>query len=569
MSLYFRRLFNRRPPAGLVEISSNILVFDHCFSTDMLEEDELKPYIGGILKQLLARYSIDSLMVFNFEGGKKNNQTARIFSGYNMSAMGYPRNYEGCPLLTLEMIHHFLRSSESWLSLSQDNYLLIHSEYGGWPVLAFALAALLVYLRRCKDERKALEMIHKYAPPGLVELYSPLDPAPSHLRYLKYVSRRHKSPELWPPADRTLNLNCAIIRTVPNFDGEGGCRPIFRIYGPDPLAPHDSSAKVLFSTPKTDDFVQLYTQEDSEIIKINIRCPVRGDVVMECVSVDEDFKHEVMVFRVMFSTAFVEDNLLLLDRDQIDILWDTKHRFPVDFRVEVIFSEIDATTSIYTSEPSGESESNHITDAASEQNGLNNVHDGFDVISMQETEISNGTPEHNIPDSRSVQTSQTEPENINSSAPEAESVGPTTPDRELSVDAPKFEGDNDAIADTSSSQEAESVGPTSQEDELAENASAGEESEGSTTNSTANSDAQLADPPGSEADAATADASAGEESEGSTTNSTANSGAQLADPPGSEADAATAERSDANSESGSPSTKIPRKLVQLGPKHSR
>jgi hypothetical protein len=226
----------------------------------LFEEDELRPYIGGILKQLLARYSIDSFMVFNFEGGKKNNQTARIFSGYNMSVMGYPRNYEGCPLLTLEMVHHFLRSSESWLSLSPDNFLLIHSEHGGWPVLAFALAALLVYLRRCKDERKALEMVHRHAPPGLVELYSPFDPAPSQLRYLKYVSRQHISPELWPPADKMLNLNCAIIRKVPNFDGQGGCRPICRIYGPDPLVPNDSNAKVLFSTPKTSDFIQLYTQ---------------------------------------------------------------------------------------------------------------------------------------------------------------------------------------------------------------------------------------------------------------------------------------------------------------------
>jgi hypothetical protein len=38
----------------------------------------------------------------------------------------------------------------------------------------------------------------------------------------------------------------------------------------------------------------------------------------------------------VFSTAFIEDNLLVLHRNEIDILWDTKHRFPVDFRVEVI-----------------------------------------------------------------------------------------------------------------------------------------------------------------------------------------------------------------------------------------
>jgi hypothetical protein len=57
---------------------------------------------------------------------------------------------------------------------------------------------------------------------------------------------------------------------------------------------------------------------------------------MECTNLDEDYRHEVMMFRAMFSTAFVEDSLLLLARDQIDILWDTKHRFPADFRVEVI-----------------------------------------------------------------------------------------------------------------------------------------------------------------------------------------------------------------------------------------
>ncbi|XP_040380702.1 formin-like protein 6 [Oryza brachyantha] len=472
MSL-FRRLFHRRPPEGLVEISGNIFVFDHCFSTDFFEEDELKPYIGGILKQLLGRYSIDSFMVFNFEGGKKDNQIASIFSDFEMSVMGYPRNYEGCPLLTMEMIHHFVRSSESWLSLGQENFLLIHSEQGGWPVLAFALAALLVYLRRSNNEGKALEMVYRQAPPGLVEHFSPLDPAPSQLRYLKYVSRRHISPDLWPPADRMMNLNCVIIRGVPNFDGKGGCRPIFQIYGPDPFVPGDRSTKVLFSTPKTSDFVELYTQEDSEIIKFNARCPVQGDVVMECISLDENFEHEVMVFRVMFNTAFIEDNLLLLGRDQIDILWDTKHRFPVDFRVEVIFSEMDTITSLRTSQLSSEdkesfyrvedafshvewsTKSNHVTTDATEQNRSNSKHDGFDVIPLQETESSNTTSENNLLGTRSVQVIQIETEHNHYSAP-------------------KFEGVKDAVADEHSLPEPNSLASKSQERELFEDSSAGE-----------------------------------------------------------------------------------------------
>ncbi|KAG8076918.1 hypothetical protein GUJ93_ZPchr0006g42125 [Zizania palustris] len=445
MSL-FRRLFYRRPPEGLVEISNNIFVFDYCFSTDFFEEDKLKPHIGGILKQLLGRYSIDSFMVFNFEGGKKDYQIASIFSDFEMSVMGYPRNYEGCPLLIMEMIHHFVRSGESWLSLGQDNFLLIHSEQGGWPVLAFALAALLIYLRRYNDEGKALEMVYRQAPPRLVKLFSPLNPTPSQLRYLK---------------------------GVPNFDGQGGCRPIFRIYGPDPFAPNDKSAKVLFSIPKTSDFVQLYTQEDSEIIKINTRCPVQGDVVIECISLDENFEHEVMMFRVMFNTAFIEDNMLLLDRDQIDILWDTKHWFPVDFRVEIIFSEMDAITSIHTSQLSSEDKesfsrvedavshldwstgSNNTTADATEQKGSYSDHDGFDVLSLQEPGNSNATSEHSLLGSISVQVIQLEPEHSHSSAP-------------------KFEGVKDSVTDAYPLAEPDSIAPKFEQNELLEDSSAGE-----------------------------------------------------------------------------------------------
>uniref|UniRef100_A0A0E0HLV0 C2 tensin-type domain-containing protein n=1 Tax=Oryza nivara TaxID=4536 RepID=A0A0E0HLV0_ORYNI len=505
MSL-FRRLFHRRPPQGLVEISDNIFVFNHCFSTDFFEEDELKPYIRGILKQLIGRYSIDSFMVFNFEGSKKDNQIACIFSDFDMSVMGYPRNYEGCPLLTMEMIHHFVRSSESWLSLGQDNFLLIHSEQGGWPVLAFALAALLLYLRRYNNERKALEMVYKQAPPGLVEHFSPLNPAPSQMRYLKYVSRRHMSPEQWPPADRMINLNCVIIRGVPNFDGKGGCRPILQIYGPDPFAPNDKSTKVLFSTPKTSDSVQLYTQEDSDIIKFNARCPVQGDVVMECISLDENFEHEVMVFRVMFNMAFIEDNLLLLDRDQIDILWDTKLRFPVDFRVEVIFSEMDTITSLNSSQLSSEDKENFsrvedafshldwstksddVTTNATEQNGSNNEHDGFDAVSLQETENSNSTSEHSLLGTRSVQVIQMETEHNHSSAPTFDIV-------------------KDPVADTHSLPETYSLALKSQEHKLFEDSSPRELPKLDTTKNNPNSDLPSANSRDSEAagDAAVAE----------------------------------------------------------------
>ncbi|XP_059658241.1 formin-like protein 18 [Cornus florida] len=343
----FRKFFYRKPPDGLLEISERVFVFDCCFTTDVLEEDEYKVYIGGIVQQLREYFADASFMVFNFREGGNQSQIDNILSEYDMTVMDYPRHYEGCPLLTMEMIHHFLRSSESWLSLGQRNVLLMHCERGGWPVLAFMLAALLIYRKQYTGEQKTLDMIYKQAPQELVQLMSPLNPLPSQLRYLQYVSRRHVGTE-WPPLDRALTLDCIILRILPNMDGEGGCRPIFRIYGQDPFMAADRTPKVLFSTLKRSKTVRHYKQADCELVKIDIHCHIQGDVVLECISLDNDLEREEMMFRVMFNTAFIRSNILMLNRDEIDILWDARDQFPKDFRTEILFSEMDAVSSLIT-----------------------------------------------------------------------------------------------------------------------------------------------------------------------------------------------------------------------------
>ncbi|XP_059592263.1 formin-like protein 18 isoform X2 [Vitis vinifera] len=343
----FRKFFYRKPPDGLLEISERVYVFDCCFTTDVLEDEEYKVYMGSIVGQLREHFPDASFMVFNFREGDSQSQISSILSEYDMTVMDYPRHYEGCPLLTMEMIHHFLRSSESWLSLGQQNVLLMHCERSGWPILAFMLAALLIYRKQYTGEQKTLDMIYKQAPRELLQLMSPLNPLPSQLRYLQYVSRRNVGSE-WPPLDRALTLDCVILRIIPNLDGEGGCRPIFRIYGQDPFMVADRTPKVLFSTPKRSKTVRHYKQEDCELVKIDIHCHIQGDVVLECISLEEDMEREEMMFRVMFNTAFIRSNILMLNRDEIDILWNSKDQFPKDFRAEVLFSEMDSGNSLIT-----------------------------------------------------------------------------------------------------------------------------------------------------------------------------------------------------------------------------
>lgn len=235
------------------------VVFDCCFSTDIREEKEYRVYIENIACKLRNHFTAASFMVFNFREGEYQSEIASILSEYDMTVMDYPRQYEGCPLLTTEMIHHFLKSCENWFSVGQQNIILMHSERGGLPVLAFMLTAVLLYCKQYSGEQKTLEMIYKQAPRELLHLTSPLNPLPSQLRYLQYVSRKNAGSE-WTPSDKALTLDCIILRCIPNMDGEGGCRPIFRIYGQDPFMAADRTPNVLFSTLKNSKFVRYYKQ---------------------------------------------------------------------------------------------------------------------------------------------------------------------------------------------------------------------------------------------------------------------------------------------------------------------
>jgi hypothetical protein len=234
-------------------------VFDSCFTTEGWHKENYKEYIGGIVDQLRHHLSDPLLLVFNFREGETQSEIANILAEYDMTIMDYPRHFESCPVLTIEVIHHFLKSSESWLSLGQHNALLMHCERGGWPVLAFMLAALLIYRKQYSGEQKTLDMVYRQAPHELFHLLSPLNPMPSQLRYLQYVARRNLASE-WPPLDRALTLDCVILRFIPNFDGQGGCRPIFRVYGQDPFLVANKNPKVLYSTPKRSKTVRAYKQ---------------------------------------------------------------------------------------------------------------------------------------------------------------------------------------------------------------------------------------------------------------------------------------------------------------------
>ncbi|CAM8934465.1 unnamed protein product [Rhodiola kirilowii] len=272
------RFFYKRPPDGLLEFVEKVYVFDSCFSTEVLPDDMYKIYLHEIINELHEEFPNSSFLAFNFREGEKRSNFAKFLCEYDVTVIDYPRQYEGCPLLPMSLIQHFLRLCDNWLSQgNQQNIVLFHCERGGWPLLAFILSSFLIFRRLHSGEKKTLEIVHREAPKCLLQLLSPLNPLPSQLRYLQYVARRNISPE-WPPPERSLSLDCVILRSIPCFDSLNGCRPIIRIFGRNLLSKDGLSTKMLFSMPKNKKSLKHYQQADCDVIKIDIQCLVQGDV---------------------------------------------------------------------------------------------------------------------------------------------------------------------------------------------------------------------------------------------------------------------------------------------------
>lgn len=225
-------------------------VFDSCFSTEVLPDGLYNIYLHEIVIELHEEFPDSSFLAFNFREGEKRSQFAEILWQHDITIIDYPRQYEGCLLLPLSHLQHFLRVCENWLSLGNNqNIILLHCDRGGWPLLAFLLSCLLTFRKMHSGEQKTLEIVHREAPKGLLQLLSPLNPLPSQLRYLQYVARRNITPQ-WPPAERSLSLDCLILRSIPSFDSDNGCRPLIRVFGQNIHKDDGISGNMLFSMAK-------------------------------------------------------------------------------------------------------------------------------------------------------------------------------------------------------------------------------------------------------------------------------------------------------------------------------
>jgi len=227
---------------------------------DGLKDEDHQNLTGGVVGKVQQHFPDASFMVFNFGEQESQSQIPELLS--DMPVMNYPIHHGDCPILAMEIIHHFLRAADGWLSLDEHkNMLLVHCERGGWPVLAFMLAALLLYRKESNGEEETLHLIYNKAPSDLLHLISPLNPLPSQLRYLHYIATSNVHSEGCLPY-KSLTLDSVILRFIPCLDAEVGCHLMFNISGRDPHNLTDKTPTVLFSAPERGKDIKQYKQVD-------------------------------------------------------------------------------------------------------------------------------------------------------------------------------------------------------------------------------------------------------------------------------------------------------------------
>uniref|UniRef100_A0A0E0ITU7 C2 tensin-type domain-containing protein n=1 Tax=Oryza nivara TaxID=4536 RepID=A0A0E0ITU7_ORYNI len=365
-----RKLFARKAMDGLSCISERVYVFNSCLSTEPLVDDDddeevaRNDHLISTVIQLKSCHphgaSLMLLNLFAAGGGEEASSLLPVdaLRRHGVAAVAeYPCSHRHGPSLPLATARALLATCVDWLITDgQRNVLLMRCDRGARPALALAMASLLVYM----EEEPAppelvttttLAAVYGRAPVALLlAAGSALNPRPSHLRYLQYVARlrgmttRHGP----PPPSPLLVLDCLILRPVPDFDGNGGCRPVVRVHGRRDAAADYDGDRADDASPKI-----------LAVVKVNIECQVRGDVVIECGHVGEntDEEEEEAMFRIMFNTCFLESNMMVLTLDDIDLPWNCRReRFQEDFKIEVFFLEVDVSDNdSHTAEMLGDS----------------------------------------------------------------------------------------------------------------------------------------------------------------------------------------------------------------------
>ena len=220
----------------------------------------------------------------------------------------HPPNF---PSYTLEYLINFSISSKNYISINEDNVLIIHDEIKNGRI--FCLLSSLISYNIIKSNGP-LEPILAYeniiSLSNLFKEISNNSDIKNHFRYLNYFSSIQKSPIL-SFKKKSINNNSFFS-------------PVIRI---------TSNGKNVYCSYKKGDNVEKYFFSSNNVISFDINNFIFGDVTIECLHKGE--KSFRQLFIIQFNTFFYEKNEIKFIREDIDSIYKDI-RYPKEFFVNCI-----------------------------------------------------------------------------------------------------------------------------------------------------------------------------------------------------------------------------------------
>lgn len=244
----------------------------------------------------------------------------------------FPFDDHNCP--TLHRILDFCKNVHSWLSSDPKRVVAVHCKAGKGRT-GLMIACYLIYSGKCSNAKEALALFGTQRTKDGKGVT-----IPSQQRYVHYFAEfigehaMDKRKEVLYRTGPPVVLWMVRFSDVPHFDASKGCVPFFKILNQEGVKLYDS--RRVTSARK---YKRGFT---STVVEIPCAARVRGSI--KIVFMHEDpYTFEVSMFHCWIETAFIKENRLKMDKQELDKLHkDVTHkRTPPEFTVELLFRNDD------------------------------------------------------------------------------------------------------------------------------------------------------------------------------------------------------------------------------------
>jgi len=210
---------------------------------------------------------------------------------------------------------------------------------------------------------------------------------PSQIRYVRYFKEAFLG-NIDPLNQKKLILRKLIMRPIPHYSIDGGCRPYFEIYDV-----RTAEWVLLFSSRQEEN--KRYTRSDFSFA-LDINVLVQGDILIRAYHQTKTSQLNILMFRFNFHTSFIKDYKLDLRHHELDGILLASMRFDEYFCIRLMFAPIESVPAELIRAPSREILDPHLV----AQDSVEHLDDLVALPQQQDKEIEDmsSIPELTIPE---------------------------------------------------------------------------------------------------------------------------------------------------------------------------